>query len=65
MNYCVDCAYNGLSGVSSDSMLDQARLHAVSSLVPSGLGLFELGQYITEDVEKDVSMVLLENQRRA
>lgn len=41
----------------------QARV--VSDRFLEGWGLFELGQHITENIEEDVNMVLLKNQRRA
>ncbi len=40
------------------------QAHVVSVRFLEGQGLFELGQNITEDVEEEVNVVFLENQRR-
>lgn len=65
MSYCMDCSYHDMDSLEFPSLhseLTQAQLVSVRFLRDQDL--FVQGQHVTEDVEEDVNMVLLENQRR-
>ncbi len=60
----MDCAYHDMDCLEFPSLHSgSTQAHVVSVRFLQGLDLFELSQHVIQDVEEDVDMVLLENQR--